>query len=72
MEKDYKLTSIDRMRFKTRSFTDSGIIGTKLFVSHYYEMFKGCFNTSNEKKPKKDIRAELNGICSLKRFANES
>jgi len=69
-DKDYKLTSIDRLRSRTRSFTDSGIIGTKGFVSHYYEMFKGCFNTSNEKKPKKI--SGLDGIYSLKRLANET
>ena len=52
-DKDYKLTSVDRFRFKTRYFTDSGIIGTKSFVSHYYEVFKGCFNTRNEKSQKR-------------------
>ena len=69
-EKDYKLTSMDRLRFRTRYFTDSGIIGTKGFVSHYYEMFKWCFNTCNEKKPKKI--AGLDGIYSLKRLGNET
>ena len=69
-DKDYKLTSIDRLRFKTRYFTDSGIIGTKGFVSHYYEMFKGCFNSRNEKKPKKI--SGFDGIYSLKRLANET
>ena len=68
--KDYKLTTIDRLRFKTRYFADSGIIGTKGFVSHYYEMFKGCFNTRNEKKPKKI--SGLDGIYSLKRLVNET
>ncbi len=68
-DKDYKLTSMDRLRFRTRYFTDSGIIGTKGFVAHYYDMFKGCFNTSNEKKPKKI--SGLDGIYSLKRLANE-
>ena len=65
-EKDYKLTSMDRLRFKTRYFTDSGIIGTKGFVVHYYELFKGCFNTSNKKKPKKI--SGFDGIYSLKRL----
>ena len=69
-DKDYKLTSVDRFRFRTRYFADSGIIGTKGFVSHYYEMFKGCFNTSNEKKPKKI--SGLDGIYSLKRLINKT
>ena len=63
-DKDYKLTSVDRLRFRTRYFADSGIIGTKGFVSHYYEMFKGCFNAKHEKKPKEI--SGLNGIYSLK------
>ena len=66
----YELTEIDRFRYKTRYFTDSGIIGTKGFVSHYYEMFKGCFNTRNEKNPKKI--SGFDGIYSLKRLANET
>ena len=49
---NYELRPIDRLRFKTRYFTDSGIIGTKSFVCHYYEMFKGHFE-SKTKKPKK-------------------
>ena len=69
-DKEYKLTSMDRLRFKTRYFTDSGIIGTKGFVFHYYEMFKGCFNTSKEKKPKRI--SGLDGIYSLKRLSNET
>ena len=69
-DKDYKLTNTDRFRFRTRYFTDSGIIGTKGFVSHYYEMFKGCFNTNNEKKPKKI--SGMDGIYSLKRLVNST
>ncbi len=68
--KNYELSSVDRLRRRTRYFTDSGIIGTKGFVSHYYEMFKGCFNTINEKKPKKI--SGLDGIYSLKRLVNET
>ena len=68
--KDYKLTSVDRLRFRTRYFADSGIIGTKGFVSHYYEIFKWCFNARNEKKPKKI--SGLDGIYSLKRLINET
>ena len=52
-DKEYKFTSMDRLRFKTKYFTDSGIICTKGFVSHYYEKFKGCFNTNNEKNQKR-------------------
>ena len=67
-EKNYELTRADRLRFKTRYFTDSGIIGTKGFVVSYYEKFKGYFNTNNEKKPKKI--SGFDEIYSLKRLAN--
>jgi len=63
------MTPMDRLRFKTRYFTDSGIIGTKSFVSRYYEMFKDNFSSKNAKKPKKVTG--LNGVYSLKRLANE-
>ena len=62
--KDYELTTVDRLRYKTRYFTDSGIIGTKGFVNGYYKQFKNYFYTSRTKKPKKI--AGLNGIYSLK------
>ena len=66
--KHYELTAIDRLRFKTRYFTDSGIIGTKGFVVSYYEMFKNNFG-SKDKIPKKITG--LAGVYSLKRLSNE-
>ena len=67
-DNDYKLTIVDRLRFKTRFFTDSGIIGTKGFVLRHYEMFKCCFNTTGKKEPKKI--SGLDGIYSLKRLVD--
>ena len=67
--KNYELTPMDRLRFKTRYFTDSGIIGTKSFVSRYYEMFKDNFGSKHIKKPKK-IKG-FNEVYSLKRLSNE-
>ena len=52
-EKDYELTTVDRLRYRTRYFSDSGIIGTKGFVSLYYQQFKDYFNTSRKKIPKR-------------------
>ena len=66
--KSYALTAVDRLRFKTRYFTDSGIIGTKSFVSRYYEMFKSNFG-SKTKKPKKVTG--FDEFYSLKRLSNE-
>jgi hypothetical protein len=42
-EKNYEIKRIDRFRYRTRYFTDSGIIGTKEFVSMNYQRFKDVF-----------------------------
>ena len=52
---------------RTRYFTDSGIIGTKEYVSISYKRFKGIFMSKREKIPKPV--AGLDGVYSLKRLA---
>ena len=61
------LTHVDRFRYRTRYFTDSGIIGTKEFVSKVYQDFKEYFASRNEKRPK-PVQG-LDGIYSLKRLS---
>ncbi|GAF89146.1 unnamed protein product, partial [marine sediment metagenome] len=39
-KKEFELKEIDRFRYRTRYFTDSGIIGSKEFVSGMYKQFK--------------------------------
>ena len=39
-KREYEIKRIDRFRYRTRYFTDSGIIGTKEFVSENYHRFK--------------------------------
>ena len=46
---------------------DSGIIGTKEFVSKNYMRFKHHFSSKNEKKPK-PVKG-LSGVYSLKRLS---
>jgi hypothetical protein len=48
-------------------FTDSGIIGTKEFVSINYTRFKDIFLSKREKVPKPVDG--LDGVYSLKRLA---
>jgi hypothetical protein len=48
-------------------FTDSGVIGSKEFVSKTYIRFKHVFNSKNEKRPK-PVKG-LSGVYSLKRLA---
>jgi len=53
--------------YRTRYFSDSGIIGSKKFVSTNYERFKHFFYSKHEKKPK-PIKG-LEGMYSLKRLS---
>ena len=63
----FEITQASRLRYRTRYFTDSGIIGSKKFVSVHYQYFKHLFQSKNEKKPK-PIQG-LSGIYSLKRLS---
>ena len=62
-----ELSGVDRFRYRTRYFTDSGIIGTKEFVSRVYQGFKGHFSSKHEKRPR--LIQGLNGVYSLKRLS---
>ena len=64
---DFEITRLHRFRYRTRYFSDSGIIGTKEFVSRNYKRFRDIFHSKNEKKPK-PIQG-LDGVYSLKRLA---
>jgi len=66
-KKAFKISKVDRFRYRTRYFTDSGIIGTKEFVSINYKRFKHLFYSKNEKKPK-PVKG-LSGVYSLKRLS---
>ncbi|SPD75637.1 conserved hypothetical protein [uncultured Desulfobacterium sp.] len=61
-----ELSAIEKFRYRSRYFTDSGIIGTKAFVTRHYQAFKHLFSSKHEKRPK-TIRG-LDGIYSLKRL----
>ena len=63
----FELSRTDRFRYRTRYFSDSGIIGSKDFVSTNYERFKHFFYSKHEKKPK-PIKG-LDGMYSLKRLS---
>jgi hypothetical protein len=62
------MTNADQLySYRTRYFTDSGVIGSKEFVSKTYMRFKHHFNSKNEKKPK-PVKG-LEGMYSLKRLS---
>ena len=64
---EFEIKRVQRFRYRTRYFTDSGIIGTKEFVSANYGRFKDLFMSKKDKIPKPV--AGLDGIFSLKRLA---
>ena len=63
---DFELKRFQRFRYRSRYFTDSGIIGTKEFVSGNYQRFKDLFMSKKDKVPKPV--AGLAGVYSLKRL----
>jgi len=66
-KREFKRSKINRFTHRTRYFTDSGIIGTKEFVSKNYQRFKHIFQSKNEKIPKR-IKG-LVDVYSLKRLS---
>ena len=66
-QKKYEIKRIERFRHRTRYFTDSGIIGTKEYVSRNYQKFKDLFMSKREKIPKPI--SGLDGVYSLKRLS---
>lgn len=66
-QKDFEIGGVDRFKYRTRYFTDSGVIGTKAFVERIYQAFKHHFTSKYEKRPK-GIQG-LDGIYSLKRLS---
>ena len=66
-KREFELSRNDRFRYHTRYFTDSGVIGSKEFVSKTYMRFKHHFISKNEKIPK-PIKG-LSGVYSLKRLS---
>jgi hypothetical protein len=66
-KKEFKISRVNRFRYRTSYFSDSGIIGTKEFVSINYQRFRDIFMSEREKVPKPV--AGLDGVYSLKRLA---
>ena len=66
-DRDFNLNPVDRFAYRTRYFSDSGIIGTREFVIRNYSRFKHYFQSKNDKSPKRIVG--LDGVYSLKRLA---
>ncbi len=63
---DFELDRMRRFRYRTRYFTDSGIIGSKAFVLETYAVFKDRFFASRERVPKR-VKG-IDGMYSMKRL----
>ena len=64
---NFNLSRIRRFRYRTRYFTDSGIIGTRVFVAEIFQRFKHLFQSKTEKEPT-PVRG-IDGLYSLKRLS---
>jgi REP element-mobilizing transposase RayT len=67
---DFRLSGMNRFLYRTRYFTDSGVIGTKEFVARCACLFEGHFACRHPKKPRPI--SGLQGVYSLKRLAEAS
>ncbi len=65
-KKGYRLTLADRLKFRTRYFTDAGIIGSQEFVARHFTRFREYFTCTRVKKPQRIDGLE--GVFSLKRL----
>ncbi|MGD9212759.1 MAG: hypothetical protein PVI90_18390 [Desulfobacteraceae bacterium] len=66
--RDFKLSRTDRLKQRTRYFTDSSIIGSKEFVKENFLRFKHLFQTKTDRSP---MRVKgLSGMYSLKRLSD--
>jgi REP element-mobilizing transposase RayT len=68
--KNFEISRTERFLYRTRYFTDSGIIGSQEFVSVTYRQFKHLFQSRHEKNPK--AVKGLDGIFSLKRLSEST
>lgn len=66
-DRSFEIGAIEKFKYRSRYFSDSGIIGTKAFVAQHYQAFKNHFSSKHEKRPK--AIQGLDGIYSLKRLS---
>ena len=65
-KRGFAISSMDRLKYRTRYFTDSGIIGSRKYVKEMYTQFQDFFDHKKEKKPV-PIKG-MDSVFSLKRL----
>ena len=65
-KRKYRVSRVDRFLYRTRYFTDAGIIGSKDFVGEVYDQVKHMLRSKNERrfKPVEGV----GGVYSMKRL----
>jgi REP element-mobilizing transposase RayT len=62
----YKVSRVERFCYRTRYFTDAGIIGSKGFVQEVFDQVKHCLQSKDERKF--TPVAGLDGLYSMKKL----
>jgi hypothetical protein len=67
-KRKYRVRRVDRFRYRSRYFTDAGIIGSKEFVSEVFDRVKHLLSSKDERKftPVGGIE----GVYSMKRLSS--
>jgi hypothetical protein len=65
-KKKFKASRVDRFMYRTRYFTDAGIIGSKEFVGEVFNQVKHLLRSKNERKFTPIGGVE--GVYSMKRL----
>jgi len=66
-KKGYKISRVDRFRYRCRYFTDSGVIGGKDFVQEVFDQVKHLLQSKDERKF--TPVGGVDGVYSMKRLA---
>ena len=67
-KKGFKISSLDHLKFRSRYFTDSAVIGSKAFIEEKYSQFEEIFSHRKRKKPVR-IRG-MGEVFSLRRLTS--
>jgi hypothetical protein len=62
----YNLNRVDRFRYRSRYFTDAGIIGSKGFVQEVFDQVKHLLGSKDERRFKSV--SGISGVYSMKRL----
>jgi REP element-mobilizing transposase RayT len=68
-KRNYRVSRTDRFRYRSRYFTDSGIIGSKAFVGEVFDRVKHLLGSKDERRFKRVSGIE--GMYSMKRLQTD-